>query len=95
MGVYSTKLIDAGGTYEGGYTSEIYAPNTRSNTREPQGIIQVDITSGTVDIEGRLNDEATWQVIKNYTESKIEGILLPYQLRAVVSGSAKVFVGEQ
>lgn len=94
MANYSSKLVDPADTYVD-YTSNVFSCNQHSNSNSHRGVVQVDWTSGTIVLQGRVSPDAPWFDIKSYTASAMEEIVLPYQLRAeVTTGEGAVYVGE-
>lgn len=75
------------------YTSEPYTCN-QGHTKHPRGMIHVESTAVNVTLEGRLAPEAPWVAIKTYNANTLEAIDLPYQLRVITEGAAKVWIGE-
>lgn len=89
----ASLLVDPAGTYEI-YTSNIYSCNSARNANDPQGVVQIEITSGNLILQGRMSEEAPWFDLKTYTTSTIEAFVMPYQVRAVSSSASKCWVGE-
>jgi len=92
MANYATKFYSA--SYTGGYTSSVVKGNSNDNSNQPRGVIQVDITTGTVDLQMRLTDEAPWFTIKSYTADTVEEVVLAPQMRVVASADAEVWLAE-
>jgi archaeosine-15-forming tRNA-guanine transglycosylase len=92
MANYATKFYSA--SYVGGYTSSVVKGNSNDNSNQPRGVIQVDITTGTVDLQMRLTDEAPWFTIKSYTADTVEEVVLAPQMRVVASADAEVWLAE-
>ena len=86
------QFIDPNGTYTGGYTSNMIQPNTSGPNG--RGVIQVEITTGTLQIQGRVEEDAPWQIIKTYAATSLEQIVLVPYFRVVASDSAKAWVEE-
>lgn len=89
------KFIDPDGTYVGGYTSQVLEPvfaNHKSN--QTRGVVQIDVSSGSVDLQMRLSEEASWITVKNYTANAIEEVVLANYMRVVVSADATCWLGE-
>ena len=93
MANHSFLLQDPAGVYSN-YTSVDRRLNMASNSRAIQGLIQVDTVAGSVEVQGRLSSEAPWMSLATYTESVLEAIILPYELRCIVTGGGKVYIGE-
>jgi archaeosine-15-forming tRNA-guanine transglycosylase len=68
--------------------------NANPNSNNRRGAIQVDITSGTVDLQMRLVDEAPWMTVKTYSADTVEEVVLAPQMRVVASDSAEVWIAE-
>jgi hypothetical protein len=92
MANFATKFTSA--SYTGGYTSDVIRANANPNSNNRRGAIQVDVTSGTVDLQMRLVDEAPWQTVKTYSVSTLEEIVLAPQMRVVASDAAEVWIAE-
>ena len=92
MANYATKFYSP--SYTGGYTSSVVKGNLNHNSNQPRGVIQVDITTGTVDLQMRLTDEAPWFTIKSYTADTVEEVVLAPQMRVVASADAEVWIAE-
>jgi archaeosine-15-forming tRNA-guanine transglycosylase len=92
MANYATKFYSA--SYTGGYTSNVVKGNLNDNSNQPRGVIQVDITSGTVDLQMRLTDEAPWFSVKTYDADTVEEIVIAPQMRVVVSDTAECWLAE-
>ena len=89
------KFVDPDGTYTGGYTSQVLEPvfaNHKSN--QTRGVVQVMISSGSVDLQMRLSTEADWLTVKSYTSNAIEEVVLANYMRVVVSADATCWLGE-
>jgi len=92
MANFATKFSSA--SYTGGYTSSVVNANANPNSNNRRGAIQVDITSGTVDLQMRLVDEAPWFTVKTYSVDTVEEIVLAPQMRVVATDSAQVWIAE-
>jgi len=92
MANYATKFYSP--SYTGGYTSTVVKGNDNLNSNQPRGVIQVTITSGTVNLEMRLADEATWFVAKTYSTSTVEEVVLAPQMRVVATADAECWLAE-
>lgn len=87
------KFIDPNGSYTGGYTSDTIIPNLSGPTA--LGIMQVTITSGTVDLQGKVAEDADWTFIKQFSDpTNIEYMVLAPYLRIETTGDAVAFLGE-
>jgi len=92
MANYATKFASA--SYSGGYTSNVVKGNYNDNSNQPRGVIQVDITTGTVDLQMRLTDEAPWFSVKTYDADTVEEVVIAPQMRVVVSDTAECWLAE-
>jgi archaeosine-15-forming tRNA-guanine transglycosylase len=92
MANYATKFYSA--SYTGGYTSNVVKGNLNDNSNQPRGVIQIDITTGTVDLQMRLTDEAPWFSVKTYDADTVEEIVIAPQMRVVVSDTAECWLAE-
>lgn len=89
-------FIDPAGDYTGGYTSlvvePVFAAATSNTTR---GVVQADVEpAGSVSLQMRVSIEARWVEVQVYTEDTIEEVVLANYMRIVVTGDAKVWLGE-
>lgn len=87
------KFIDPNGTYTGGYTSDIIMPNTSKNQR---GVVQIDMTVGTADLQGRADSAAPFVSMKTYSAAALDEVVLAPYMRVVVStdGDAVCYISE-
>jgi len=92
MANFATKFSST--TYTGGYTSDVIKANANPNSNQRRGAIQVDITSGTVDLQMRLVDEAPWMTVKTYSADTLEEVVLAPQMRVVASDAAEAWLAE-
>jgi archaeosine-15-forming tRNA-guanine transglycosylase len=92
MANYATKFYSP--SYTGGYTSAVVNGNSNDNSNEAHGVVQVDITSGTVDLQMRLSDDAPWFTVKTYSASVVEEVVLAPQMRVVVTADAECWLAE-
>jgi archaeosine-15-forming tRNA-guanine transglycosylase len=92
MANYATKFASA--SYSGGYTSNVVRGNLNDNSNQPRGVVQIDITSGTVDLQMRLTDEAPWFSVKTYDADTVEEVVIAPQMRVVVSDTAECWLAE-
>ncbi len=89
------KFVDPDGTYVGGYTSKTLTPTPASHRSvQTRAIIQVDVTSGTVNLEMRIAPESSWILVKTYAASTIEEVVLANNMRVVASDAADCWLGE-
>lgn len=94
MANYATKFIDPAGNYSGGYTSLTVETNKNNNSNQTSGVLQVAITSGYVDIEMKLSEDAPWLVVKRYTASSIDELTLGNFVRVIASDTAEAWIAE-
>lgn len=92
MANFATKFTSD--SYTGGYTSATVSANSNSNSNQRRGAVQVYVTSGTVQLQMRLTDEAPWFVAKTYDASIVEEVVLAPQMRVVASASAEAWIAE-
>jgi len=92
MANFATKFTSA--SYAGGYTSDVVSANSNSNSNQRRGAVQVTITSGNVQLQMRLADEAPWFTAKTYTASIVEEVVLAPQMRVVASAAAEAWIAE-
>jgi len=93
----SIKLfIDPADLYTGGYTSNMIEANSvnhRSNAT--RGVVQADVEpAGSVSLQMRLTVESRWVEVAVYTEDTIEEVVMAKFTRVVVTGDARVWLGE-
>jgi hypothetical protein len=92
-----TKFIfrDPADLYTGGYTSQIRHPDTARGSNQ-RGIIQVVITDGSAEFQGKVNQNAPWITVKTYTTDAIEEAVLMPHMRIVATGTTtcKVYLSE-
>ena len=97
MSTFTTQpepvFADPAGLYTGGYISNARHPNTARGSNQ-RGIIQVIITSGTVDFQGKVHHNAPWVTVKTYSANTIEEAVLMPHMRVVATDAAKVFITE-
>jgi archaeosine-15-forming tRNA-guanine transglycosylase len=92
MANYATKFYSA--SYTGGYTSSVVKGNFNNNSNQPRGVVQVDITSGTVSLQMRLSDDAPWFDVKDYSADTVEEVVLAPQMRVVATADAECWIAE-
>lgn len=92
MANFATKFSSA--SYTGGYTSSVVNANANPNSNNRRGAIQIDLTSGTVELQMRLVDEAPWFIAKTYSASIVEEVVLAPQMRIVASADAQAWIAE-
>jgi len=92
MANFATKFYSP--SYVGGYTSTTVKGNQNHNSNQPRGVIQVDITSGTVSLQMRLTDEAPWFAVKSYDADTVEEVVIAPQMRVVATDTAEVWIAE-
>lgn len=96
MANVSTLFIDPAGNYTGGYTSLVVEPTFAAHsTNITRGVFQVDVeVAGPVSLQMRVSEDARWVEIAVYTTDTIEEVVLGNYMRVVVTGDAKVWLGE-
>ena len=96
MANVATLFVDPAGTYTGGYTSHMVQPTfENSSANITRGVIQANVEAdGSVSLQMRLTEEARWIEVSIYTQDTIEEIVLANFMRVVVTGAAKVWLGE-
>lgn len=94
MANYSRKFVTADDSYTGGYTSLVVQGNEQRMSNQPRGVIQVDITTGTVDLQMRLDDTAPWFTVKTYSADTVEEVVIAPQMRVVASDTAECWLAE-
>ena len=81
------QFQDPAGTYNA-YTSEAINPNkSGANTR---GVFQVEITDGTVSLQGSVG--GPFMEIQEFSASGIYEVVLANAMRVVTTGNAKAWV---
>ena len=93
----SVKLfIDPAGDYTGGYTSETLLPTpSRHSSNQTRGVVQANVeAAASVSLQMRVSEDARWVEITVYTEDTIEEVVVSNFMRIVVTGDAKVWLGE-
>jgi len=93
MANYATKFQSASG-YTGGYTSDVIRGNFNESSNQTRGVIQVSISSGTVDLEMRLTENSPWVTVKTYDASTIEEVVIAPYMRIVATANAEVWWSE-
>lgn len=95
MANFARKFESSSGSYTGGYTSKVLEPQHKDQeVHVTRGVIQIHIVSGSVDLQARVHQESPWLLLKTYTESAMEEVVLANQLRVVVSDEAHCWLGE-
>jgi archaeosine-15-forming tRNA-guanine transglycosylase len=91
----SHKFIDPDGNYTGGYTSKTLHPTAASHRSvQTRCVIQVNVPSGTLSLQMRLTPDAPWFVVKTYSASTVEEMVLANDMRIVVTEDAEAWLGE-
>ena len=86
------KFIDGtDGAYDG-YTSDVFMPDTSGDNQ--RGLIQVQITSGTLDLQARAANDAPWVTLKSYDADAMEEVVLAPYFRVVASNAAVAWLVE-
>lgn len=95
MSNVQNKFTDPAGNYTGGYTSVTLKPTSSSHmSNQTRGVIQVDLVSGTVDLQMRLHLDAPWLTVKTYSVSTIEEIVIANLMQVVATADATCWLGE-
>jgi len=81
------QFKDPAGVYNA-YTSDPINPN--NSDENSRGVFQVEITSGTVSLEGSIG--GPFMEISSFTESGIFEVVLANAMRVVATGNAKAWV---
>ena len=92
MANYATRFLT--GDYSVPYTSDILYGNDSNSSNQTRGVIQVSLTSGSVELQMRLTDEAPWVVAKTYTASTLEEIVLAPQMRVIAGAGSECWLAE-
>ena len=89
------QFIDPAGTYTGGYTSDqLQVVDHKVMASSTRAVIQVEITSGTVNLEMRLSTDAPWLNVRIYDASIMEEVVIGNFLRVIATADARVWLGE-
>lgn len=96
MANVATLFVDPAGDYVGGYTSEtVEAAHRRGQNNTTRGVIQANVeVAGPVSLQMRVSLDARWVEVAVYTEDTIEEVVMGNYMRVVVTGDAKVWIGE-
>ena len=88
------QFIDPAGNYSGAYTSYILeAPDVGNQAFQTRGVIQVEVTSGNVELHLRLSPDAPWLSVATYTADTIEEFVMSKFVRIVTTGAARAWMG--
>lgn len=89
-------FIDPAGDYTGGYTSLVVEPVFAAAVANiTRGVIQANVeAAASVSLQMRVSPDARWVEIQVYTADTIEEVVLANYMRVVVTGDAKVWLGE-
>ncbi len=89
------KFIDPAATYDN-YTSNIIRPTAaKFGTKQAKGLFQLNWTTGSVTLEGRLSPDAPWVVvITAMTADTMQEILLYNEMRLVSTLIATAWLGQ-
>ena len=90
----ATQFQDPAGTYIGGYTSAVIVTHESGAAFKLEGLIQVEVTSGTIDLEARLTADAPWISLESFAASAMKVVALPPELRVTATGDAKAWLAE-
>lgn len=86
------KFIDpTDGLYDG-YTSDVLMPNTSGNNQ--RGIVQVRVLNGTLQLQAKIDEAAPWALLKTYSASAIDEVVLAPYFRVVATGEAQAWLVE-
>jgi hypothetical protein len=88
-----TKFADPTEAYMA-YTSELVFPNEGAAGFHQTCLVQVELDSGTLTIQGRVSDEAPWVTLKTYTASGMDYLHNAPEMRVQSSGQAKAWLAE-
>jgi len=94
MANYASQFVDPANNYSGGYTSLTIKGNQPHTSNQTRGVIQIEVTSGNVLLQGRVSETAPWITIKDYTESQLEEIVLAPYMQIIVSDAARGWIAE-
>ena len=86
------KFIDGTDGLYDGYTSDVIMPDTSGNNQ--RGVVQVDITTGTLDLQARVASDAPWVTLKTYAADALEEVVLAPYFRVVASDAAVAWLVE-
>lgn len=85
------KFMDPAGTFTGGYTSDEIMPRTNRNQR---GVVQVSLSTGSVELQGRADSAAPWVTLKTYSASALDEVVLAPYMRIVASTDGVAWLSE-
>jgi len=88
-----TLFPDVAETYLA-YTSQIVYPNEGAAGFHLNALIQVELDSGSVTIQGRVNDDAPWVTLKAYTAGGMDYLHVAPEMQVISNGQAKVWLAE-
>lgn len=88
-----TKFTDPADAYLA-YTSNVVFPNEGAAGFHQSCLIQVEVTSGDISIQGRVSDDAAWVTLKTYTESGMDYLHNAPEMRIISSAQAKAWLAE-
>ena len=96
MAIVATLFVDPAGTYTGGYTSNMVEPTFENHSSNAtRGVIQANVEAGgSISLQMRLTLEARWIEVAVYAEDTIAEVVTATFMRVVVTGAAKVWLGE-
>lgn len=86
------KFIDSTDGLYDGYTSDVIMPDTSGNNQ--RGVVQISITTGTVDLQAKVQSDAPWFTLKTYSADAIEEVVLAPHIRVVASNEATAWLVE-
>lgn len=88
-----TKFKDPAEAYMA-YTSDVVFPNEGAAGFHQSCLIQVEITSGDIAVQGRVSDDAAWVTLKTYTESGMDYLFNAPEMQIVSTGQATAWLAE-
>jgi len=96
MANVATLFVDPAGNYTGGYTSHMIESNFKNHrSNATRGVVQADVEpGGSVSLQMRLTVDARWIEVAIYTGDTIEEVVMAKFTRVVVTGDARVWLGE-
>lgn len=86
------KFIDSTDGLYNGYTSDTIMPDTSGNNQ--RGIVQVSVTSGTLDLQARADSSAPFVTLKTYSADALEEVVLAPYFRVIASDEATAWLVE-
>jgi hypothetical protein len=91
----AVKLFkDPAGLYTGPYTSDVMYTHNQGGGQYHQGSIQIEITTGTLTVEGRVNSDAPWVTLAVYTIDSIDQLALVPEMRVITTLASRAWLAE-